>query len=48
MGDFRDNNIQGKGTYKWADGREYTGDWFMNKMHGSGVFKWQDGRRYEG
>ena len=43
-----DNNIHGHGTYKWADGRQYTGDWQVNKMHGSGVFTWADGRRYEG
>lgn len=40
--------IQGKGLYKWADGRTYDGDWLQNKMHGSGLFYWEDGRRYEG
>ena len=43
-----DNNIHGHGKYKWADGREYTGDWVTNKMHGSGIFTWADGRKYQG
>jgi hypothetical protein len=31
-GEFVDNNIHGSGKYKWADGREFTGDWHLNKM----------------
>lgn len=27
-------NYIGKGTYSWADGRQYIGDWKNNKMHG--------------
>jgi hypothetical protein len=30
--------MQGVGTYKWADGTLYTGEWFENKMHGEGKF----------
>jgi hypothetical protein len=33
---------------RWADLREYEGDWRDNKMHGKGIFLWKDGRRYEG
>ncbi len=33
---------------RWADGREYSGEWKDNKMHGKGIFSWKDGRRYEG
>jgi len=40
--------IDGQGTYKWADGRLFTGDWKQNKMHGFGKFTWEDGRSYEG
>ena len=34
--------------YKWADGRDYSGEWFANKMEGYGVSTWPDGKRYEG
>ena len=37
-----------KNSRRWADGREYEGDWRDNKMHGKGVFTWKDGRRYVG
>ncbi len=36
------------GTYLWADGRKYLGQWVNNKMHGKGIFTWPDGRVYEG
>jgi hypothetical protein len=44
IGEFRDNNIHGKGVYKWADGRVFEGDWINNKMDGEGLFTWSDGR----
>ena len=40
--------IEGKGCYKWADGRVYDGDWKENQMHGKGKFTWKDGREYVG
>jgi len=43
-----DNNINGKGIYKWNDDRTYEGDWINNKMHGKGIFIWKDGRKYIG
>lgn len=36
------------GTYIWADGRKYVGQWFNNKMHGQGTFSWADGKQYTG
>jgi len=33
---------------RWADGREYDGDWRDNKMEGKGLFTWKDGRKYIG
>lgn len=48
-GEFLENNMHGKGIYKWANMvKEYEGDWVQNKMHGKGLFKWSDGRSYEG
>ena len=46
--------INGKGKYKWADGRSHSGEWKDNKMHGYGRYEWNsnfyklDGRYYEG
>ena len=40
--------MEGKGTYKWADGKEYNGEWKNGNMHGIGIYKWADGRIYEG
>jgi hypothetical protein len=37
--------IEGKGTYVWADGRQYVGDWKNSKMEGMGVFTWLDGKK---
>jgi hypothetical protein len=37
-----------EGIYKWADGRNYNGQWVNNKMEGHGVFIWPDGRIYNG
>jgi len=38
------NTMQGTGTYRWSDGREYSGEWQENMMHGFGNFKFEDGR----
>jgi len=40
--------MHGKGTYKWADGGEYSGEYIDNIKEGFGVFKWSNGRIYEG
>ncbi|PCJ24866.1 MAG: hypothetical protein COA96_08510 [SAR86 cluster bacterium] len=37
-GEFVDDNYQGKGIYRWADGRKYDGSFFANNKHGSGTF----------
>ena len=47
-GEFKNNLINGKGTYKWKSGKVYTGEWLDNRMHGRGVMEWSNGRRYEG
>jgi hypothetical protein len=48
MGQMKDGNFNGKGTYYYANGNKYTGDWINDKMSGHGVFTWTDGDRYEG
>lgn len=47
-GNFLDNNITGKGEYKWENGDIFIGDFINGKMHGRGLYKWPDGGEYEG
>lgn len=47
-GQFIDNNITGKGEYKWGNGDVYIGDFINGKMHGKGLYRWPDGGEYEG
>ena len=47
-GGWVEGKMQGKGTFKWADGRLYVGEYHQDKKHGSGVFTWPDGKKYDG
>ena len=38
----------GHGTYVWADGDKYVGDWVDGKMHGKGTMYYTNGDKYEG
>jgi hypothetical protein len=40
--------MHGNGTYKWADGGEYSGQYINNIKEGEGVFKWPNGRVFKG
>ena len=40
--------MSGEGTYLWADGRQYIGEWKNGKMEGKGVQTWVDGKSYVG
>ena len=43
------DKIHGKGTFKWATGNQYNGQWNNNQIDGIGTFKWGDGlRKYDG
>ena len=33
-GDWKDNNMHGKGIYTWKDGRKYEGEYLNDKKHG--------------
>ncbi len=39
--------MHGTGTYNFANGNNYTGDWIDGKQTGDGVFTWANGDRYE-
>ncbi len=47
MGQFKDDKINGKGTFYSANGDRYTGDMVNDKKEGQGVYIWTDGHRYE-
>tara|TARA_B100000686_G_C16570793_1_gene852821 strand:- start:15 stop:683 length:669 start_codon:yes stop_codon:yes gene_type:complete len=36
------------GTYTWADGNKYIGEWKNDKWHGQGTYTWADGDKYVG
>ena len=35
--------LEGHGTFVWADGRIYTGEWFNNMKYGQGTLTWPNG-----
>ena len=36
------------GTYTWANGNKYVGEWRCDATHGQGTFTWPDGDKYVG
>jgi len=38
----------GEGTFTWANGAVYEGEWKDNKRNGHGIYKWSNGDVYEG
>ena len=45
-GQYKHDRWNGKGTYHYAHGDEYTGEWVDDLKVGQGVFTWADGGRY--
>ena len=35
--------MHGNGTFIYADGKKYIGEWEQNQMHGEGTFYWPNG-----
>ena len=40
--------MNGQGTFTWADGRQYTGQYKNDKKEGQGLILFGDGTKYEG
>jgi hypothetical protein len=40
--------MDGYGTYNYASGATYNGEWKSNKHHGRGTYEFPDGALYEG
>ena len=36
------------GTYTWANGNKYVGEWQNNKRNGQGTYTWANGDKYYG
>lgn len=47
-GAWRNENMNGKGTYYYADGNIYEGQWVEGNKHGEGMHTWVDGQVYKG
>ena len=45
---FDNGNFCGKGTYTFADGRRYKGEWKDGKRNGQGIYTSPNGSRFEG
>lgn len=41
-----DNKQNGKGTFRWANGATYQGDYLNGKKNGYGIYILEDGGRY--
>ena len=47
-GSFKNNSIEGYGTFKWKNGDIYEGQVKGGKMHGYGIYKYSNGKEYKG
>ena len=47
-GEYKGGVMDGKGTYRFADGSVYVGDYKAGKREGRGVYRFADGAVYEG
>ena len=40
--------MHGSGTFSWADGRRYEGEYVNDQKEGKGIYYYHDGRKYDG
>ena len=43
VGEWKNGELHGQGTYTWADGNTYAGEWKNGKRHGQGTNTWANG-----
>ena len=48
LGQFKDDEPHGRGTFLYSNGTKYYGEWKNGKNHGNGTKMWNDGRKYVG
>ncbi len=47
-GDWKENEIQGRGQHEFANGDTYKGEFNRNMFDGAGTYTWADGSSYVG
>ena len=48
VGERKDGEKHGQGTYTWAIGHKYVGEWKEGKMSGQGTYTYASGNKYVG
>ncbi len=48
VGEFKDGEHHGQGTFTYANGDKYVGEWKDSKWHGQGTMTYSDGATYVG
>lgn len=48
IGEFRNDQRNGKGIFAYPDGAKYEGEFVDNEKKGQGTFTWPNGAKYEG
>ena len=48
VGEFKDGQKDGQGTYTFPNGKKYVGEFKDGKMHGQGTYTWPSGQKYVG
>lgn len=48
IGEFKNQNEDGQGTFVWNSGEKYTGGWKNGIQSGQGTYIWTDGNKYIG
>ena len=48
VGEYKDGDTHGQGTYTWADGEKYVGEFKDDMPHGQGTYTYANGDKYVG
>ena len=48
VGEFRDNEKNGRGAYTWPSGATYVGEFRDDEKSGQGSYTWPSGKKYVG
>ena len=48
VGEYKDGNYNGQGTFTWADGEKYVGEFKDHKLNGQGTYTFANGNKYVG
>jgi S1-C subfamily serine protease len=48
VGEWRNNNMHGRGILTWSDGSKYVGEFRYSKQNGQGTYYYKDGSEYVG